>query len=101
MIAGDWLIMGKFISPNIDNNIKVSKLTSVKKVKEKLSEVEGGLGLEWQEKLQAMLDEGPNIVAQPVSTFNIEELLLDAGSGDEDEDGQRLSEVAGKRSSAL
>ena len=71
------------------------------KVIEKLSEVQGGAGIKWQDKLQAMLDEGPNIVAQPVSNFNIEELLLDAGSGDEDEDGQRLSEVAGKRSSAL
>ena len=93
--------MGKFISPNIDNNIKVSKLTSVKKVQEKLSEVEGGLGLEWQEKLQAMLDEGPNIVAQHVSNFNMESFLFDAGSGDEEKDGQRLSEVAEKGSAAL
>ena len=96
LIEGDCLIMGKFISPEIDHNIKAPKLNSMGKVKEKLGEVEGFLWNNWQDKYQFIIDECPIIVSQTVSNCNTEDLLLDAGSGYEDEYGQIWSEVSGE-----
>ena len=86
LMEGGWMIMEIFIFHGSDNSIKSSKPTSMGKVEGQLIKVEGGIGMKWQDKLQVMSDEEPNIVAQPISNFNMEKLLLDAVGGDEDED---------------
>ena len=55
-IADDCLVMGKLLLSNIDNNIKASKLTSMGKLEEEISEVDGVPGMNCQYKLQTMLN---------------------------------------------
>ena len=59
LIVGDWMIIGKCIFPEIDYSIKASQVTFMENFKEKISKVQGVIGM----KQQYNLDGGPNVVA--------------------------------------